>query len=268
MFGWLRRLFRIEDDGHDDFFEMVDTLNANAHGGKPERIERTLGSLPVRSGALWLADPQRYAPLVVPNVPDTAASISARLWKYPSGAETVVGFRLEFDVASEVDSRRVVGEVGIDSAKLVVADKAGIDAHWTEVGPERTGVIGTAPDDAVLQLLVKKFKLKARRVNPVRAEVIGPVSEELEKKIDEYLQTIPKYAAYSFCHFRVETNNSFDRCNRLRLPWAFLPVGNGPDPLMFVCGTGRGDGRYQVYGDFAGDVLKRLSITFVDDPPS
>lgn len=266
MFDWLRRVFgRSDRDERQRFFETIDALNAEAGGGKPVATTRSLGRLKLRSGTLALGDPQYVPGLEVPNVAADEVEISASLWRYPSGGETVTALTLNLGGPMDGTAQRKVGEVRIDSAKLVVADKADIDEHWTETGKDRIGVISTAPDDTVLRLLTKRFKLKTRRVNVVRAEVVGPVSEQLASEIEGFLKADPKYADYPFMYFRVETNNSFDRANHMDGAWQFMPVGNSPAPLMFVCGTGRGDGCYDVLGQFDGDVPGMLSIKFIDD---
>jgi hypothetical protein len=265
MFDWLRRLSgRSDGDERQRHFETLDTLNAEAGKGEPVAIKKSLGRLKLRSGTLVLGDPQYLPGLEVPNVAFDEVEISASLSRYPSGNETVAALRLALGEMSGGGSRRKVGDVGIDSAKLVVADKSDIEEHWTETGKDRIGVISTARDDTVLRLLTKLFKLKTVRVNPVAAEVIGPVSEELASEIEDYLKADAKYADFPFMHFRVQTNNSFERVNYMTKAWEFMPVGNQPAPLMFVCGTGRGDGRYDVEGQFDGDVLRALTITFIE----
>jgi hypothetical protein len=203
--------------------------------------------------------------LEVPNIDADEVAISASLRQYPSGAPMVTALRLDLGEATGNGDRRKVGEVGIDSATLVVADKADIEEHWTETGTDRIGVISTARDDTVLRLLTKRFKLRTVRTNPIRAEVVGPVSEQLEAEIEGFLKADPKYAAFPYMHFRVETNNSFERTNLASKAWDFIPVGNNPEPLMFVCGTGRGDGCYDVLGHYDGDIPRALTITFIED---
>jgi hypothetical protein len=135
MFDWLRRVFgRSDADERQRLFSTLDALNAEAGGGEPVATRRSLGRLKLRSGTLALGDPQYVPGLEVPNVAADGVEISASLWRYPSGAETVTALRLTFGEQRGGDSRRKVGEVGIDSAKLVVADKADIEEHWTETG--------------------------------------------------------------------------------------------------------------------------------------
>lgn len=266
MLDWFRRMFRRSDDEERQrFLETIDALNAEAGGGKPTVTQRFLGNLRLRSGTLVLGDPQYLPSLEVSNIAATEVGISARLWQYPSGSATVSALTLRLGDETSTSSRRKIGDVGIDSAKLVVVDKADLEEHWTEIGKDRIGVITTAPDDTVLRLLTNRFKLKTVRVNRVRAEVVGPVSESLEKEIEEYLKTNPKYANNTFLYFSVQTNNSFDRVNFMNKPWGFIPVCNADAPLMFVCDTGRGDGVYDVECGFAGEVPCALSITFIED---
>jgi hypothetical protein len=265
MFDWLRRVFgQSAGDDRQRFFETLDALNAEEGGGEPVTATRSLGRLKLRSGTLALGDPQCVPDLEVPNVAANEVEISASLWRYPSGAETVTALRLGLGQQTDGCTRRKVGEVGIDSAKLVVADKADIQEHWTETGNDRIGVISTAPDDTVLRLLTKRYKLKTVRMNPARAEVIGPVSEQLAAEIEGFLKADPEYADHPFMYFHVQTNNSFDRANYLSDAWEFMPVGNTPEPLMFVCGTGRGDGCYDIQGQFDGHIPRELTVTFIE----
>jgi hypothetical protein len=266
MFNWLRGLLRPSDgDERERFFETIDALNAEAGGGEPVTTSRNLGRLRLRSGTLALGDPQYVPGLEIPNIVADEVAISASLRRYPSGLATVTALKITLGEPTSGGSRRKIGEVGIDSAKLVVADKADLEEHWTEVGKDRIGVIPMAPDDTVLRMLAKRFKLKTVRVNIARAEVVGAVSESLANEIDDFLKSNSKYAKYPFMHFYVQTNNSFDRANHLAKAWDFLPIGNADTPLMFVCGTGRGDGCYDVECTFAAGVPRVLSISFIDE---
>jgi len=266
MFDWLKRIFgQSDDDERQRFFGMIDALNAEAKGGAPTTIGRQLGTLSIRSGVLAFGDPQYLPSLELPNIDTDEVSICVKLWQYPSGGATVIGLTIELGNGSQCDEPRKIGELGIDSAALVIADKSDIDEHWTETGKDRIGVISTAPDDTLLRKLKKRFKLKTVQINPVRAEIVEPVSGSLEKEIEDYLKSIPEYAQFPFMHFHVQTNNSFDRANYVDKPWDFMPVGNDDSPLMFVCGTGRGDGCYDVQCRYSGDVPRSASINFIED---
>jgi len=268
MFDWLRRIFgRSDEHKLGRFVQLVDDLNVEAGGGEPIVTEEFLGFLQLRSGTLVLGDPQ-WMPspsIEVPNLSASEAAVSARLWCYPSGMQRIVSLKLEFADGPSGAFCRKIGEVGIDSAKLVAADKLDIEEHWTRAGEERVGVISTAPDDTVLRLLTRHFNLKTVRINPVRAELVDPPSEELAHAIENYLKSIPKYSEYPFLYFHVQTNNSFERANFMNKEWDFIPVGNESHPLMFVCGTGRGDGVYDVLCEFSGETPLVLSIKFIKE---
>ena len=148
---------------------------------------------------------------------------------------------------------------------MVVADKSDIEVHWTETGPARIGVISTAPNDTVLRLLQRRFSIKTIQVNVVRAEIVGPVSEALENEIKDYLKSKPEFAEFPFLYFRVETSNSFERAIEVDSAWDLIPIGNESEPRMLVCATGRGDGLYDVYAEGEGDVLRAVSIDFIND---
>lgn len=160
MFEWLRRILRqSDDDERQRFFAMIDSLNAKAAGGNPKRTKHKLGKLAIRLRTLVLGDPLCLPYLEIPNFSADEVSISARLWQYPSGA--VIVTKLTIYTAGEVrmDSHRKIGAVGIDGARIVVADKADIHEYWTETGKDRIGVICTARDDALLRKLRKRFHL-------------------------------------------------------------------------------------------------------------
>ena len=263
MFDWFRRIFAgSEEQKRREFDALVDNLSSRK--GKPTVVEQRLGAIPLRSGTLTMGDPQNPLDLEVQNIEASEAGVWVKLWNYSTGAQMVAGLILRFGEEGTVGSRRKIGEVGIDSAKIVLADKADIEEHWAEVGPARIGVISTAPDDTVLRLLQQRFKLKTIQVNEVRAEIVGPVSQSLEKEIQDYLKSKPEYADYLFLYFRLETSNSFDRTLDVGT-LDLIPVGNTSEPLMFVCNTGRGDGLYDVYGEFDGDVPRAVSIDFIDE---
>jgi hypothetical protein len=260
----LNAFFKHQREG-PDLLETVDALNAASGGGEPTTVDKVLGKLAVPSGTLILGDPQYLPQFEVPGIVDEEVEISAQLWQYPSGAAMVTAVLLKFGDGVYNGPPESIGRIGIDSAKLVVADKAELEEHWTQMGEDRIGVISTARDDRLLRMLTKRFGLKTVRKNPIRAEVVGEVSQQLATDIETFLKTMPEYAKFPFMHFHVQTNNSFDRVNYLRESWSFIPVGNSDLPLMFICETGRGDGCYNVQCGYAGGVPRLVSIQFIDD---
>lgn len=268
MFGRLQRLFqRTRNVEREQFVQSIDELNARTLGGAPAVVNRRLGELPLRSGAIIIGDPQYVPGLEVADIAASQVAFSANLRRYPNGSEAVMSLALHFGDESEFlgGERRKIGEIAIDSAKLVIADKLDFEESWTDVGPDRIGVISTAPDDTVLRLLTKRFKLKTVRRHRVRTEIVEPVSAELEREITTFLEADPKYGRWPFLYFRVQTNNSFERANFCTAAYQLLPIGRNASPLMLVCETGHGDGSYDVEGVFDGAILKSIFIRFIKD---
>ncbi len=252
---------RKEDDERQEFLASIDALNAEAGGGEPVVSTKRLGRLKLRSGTLYFADPMFMLGQEVPNIAADAVEIWATLWQYPSGAATVAALRLNLSETSATGAPRKLGEFGIDSAKVAIADKADVDEHWTETGNDRIGVT----NDIVLRLLTERFQLETIRVGEFESEVVGPVSEELAAEIEAFFNTDPVYSVWPALYFRVQTNSSYERAEAMRGAWEFMPVGNNPEPLMFDCQTGRGDGGYEILGEFAGETLCALTVTFIEE---
>jgi len=203
--------------------------------------------------------------LVVSNLANDQVSIELDILRYPDGAARVKRLRVSSAPAAKVDAPVMIGEIGIDSAKVCVADGVAAVEHWAQVGKDRIGIIRTASGQKFHRRLKKRFKLKTVQVNGFQAEVVDPVSEELESEIAEYLRSVSEYSKFPFMYFRVQTNDSFDRVNWMSDEWGFLPVGNCPDPLMFACGTGRGDGAYEVFASLNNALTHSLAIDFMSD---
>lgn len=267
MFDWIRRAIWGDDEAskRQEFIGMVDDLNAQSGGGRPTCSDALLGELRLPSRCLILGDPQYLPQIEVANTASAMASISARLQRYPSGASTVAALNVRFGERQDSSQRRLIGQLAIDSAKVVLTDKADFNEHWTDVGKDRIGVISTVQDKSLLKDLTRRFQLRTTQVNQIRAEIVGAVAQELEGRILDYLKTIPRYADFPFMYFRVQTNNSFDRVNYMPTSWGLLPVGNRDEPVMFACETGRGDGTYDIFGEYRGDQVEEVSVVFIEE---
>ncbi len=249
-----------------DFFRRVDDLNSGVHGGEPTIRYGEIGELPLPSGTLVLGDPMFGPPDVqIENIRSRRVTLSVEIWEYPDGGVLNRRLDFEFEPGRDPNVRRTVGTIGVDSAAIVVGDRHELQAHWLEVGPERIGVVSTARNHRVANLLKKRFRLKLRQVAAYKAEIVGPVSEELEAEITAYLETFPEYADNSFVYFRVDTIDTCQRAQRAAHPGGFIPIGSQPEPRMLVCQTGRGDGQYEVICEYDGDIPCRASITFIED---
>lgn len=232
--------------------------------GKPRYRWRDLGEVRVSSRCIVLADPQYIdEPLRVPDVPNGRYPVKGDLLCYPEGGCRVANVSIKF-AADRPDTSESLGQVAVDSARIIIADAEDCKRHWTETGSDRIGVILIAKNDNVLRLLQQRFGFQVVRVSGIRAEIVGPVSESLERDILAYLTSFPEYAQFPYMHFYVQTNNTFERMNFLDEKWATVPIGNSEEPKLFTCETGWGDGCYEVRGYRCQGQLVSLEIPFMD----
>ncbi len=160
MLNWLRRMWPVSnEEKRRRFLEEVDAFNARLYGGPPTVVRQFLGHLKLRSGTLVLGDPLHLPAVEVPDIPSPEVAISARLWRYPSGMERVMSLTMKFADQASTGESRLIGDFDVDSAKLVVIDKADFEEHWIREEKDRIGVILTAHDDEVLPFLTSTFAL-------------------------------------------------------------------------------------------------------------
>src|SRR4051812_6497481 len=124
-------------------------------------IRRAVGALAVPSGAIVLGEIMWPPDLVVDGVTTPTIDVSIKTCD-----RRVAALILTMGPDAAVEARRSVGRIDIDSARMLVADKDAVAQHWTDVGPNRVGVMLTT----VEPLLKKRFKLRTTRVNAVRTE--------------------------------------------------------------------------------------------------
>lgn len=263
MLNWIFNRF---SKPKENIFQLVDRLNARARGGAPKAEFGHLGTLFVPSLSLTLDDPM-YLPqgLTIDNLASAKASFDAEIWRYPSGAITIKSLHIRFSEATEFQEHKEVGALSIDSATVVAADTEAIRDNWTETGLDRIGVISTVRNQELHRDLKKRFKLQTKQVFVTRAETVQPVSPELEAEITRYLESNPEYAESAYMYFHVQTNNSCDRAVMKEEVWANMPIGNQPEPLMFACSTGRGDGHYPTRASLIDSQVHSLDIPFITD---
>lgn len=156
MFEWLLRLFGNPSADlptpvgpREPAVTPVEVDSSPADTVQPEPpviVERHLDDLPVPSGAIVFADP-KYAPeVVLRRIPRGTISISATLQEYASGEAKVLGLAIRTGNRPLKGLRRKIGEIAIDSGRLVIADRAGYEAHWTDMAKERLGVLASGDE--------------------------------------------------------------------------------------------------------------------------
>ena len=153
----------------------------------------------------------------------------------------------------------------MDSATVVAVDADVYEQHWKEVGSERIGQIGIPEHRKIARLIEKRFGLKSRQVNVVVSEFEEPISEELEKEIQAYLQTFPEYAEHTFFYFRVKTMNTFERISEAMRErrWAEVVLDEVSGASLLAFSSGFGDGRYPVEGLYNSGELAGVEVEFI-----
>ena len=225
----------------------------------------TIGEVHCRSGTILLADPMLiFDPVRVEGVPAGQVPVVAELIRYPEGGVRVAMVRLCVR-EGEPDSRRALGEVGVDSAKVVAVDARTQEDCWKEVGPDRIGHTSGPDHRKIARMIAKRFNLRDREVNFISSEFLEPISEELEAEITAYLQTFPEYAEFTFIYFRIRTNCTTERIadamtERL---WCGLELGSDPGERLLAITSGFGDGRYTVEGLYSGGELLAAEVRFI-----
>jgi hypothetical protein len=225
----------------------------------------TIGEVQVLSGVLLLADPMHiYDPIRIEGVPQGQVPVRAQVICYPEGGQRIAKVGFTFQPGAP-EKRQALGTIGVDSAKVIAVDADVYQRHWKEVGSERIGHIGIPEHRKVARLIEKKFGLKSWQVNPITSEFEGSISEELEARIVEYLQTFPEYAEFTYMYFSVKTMNTFEciqEAMRDRL-WTevILDESSGARLLAFV--SGFGDGSYPAEGLYSSQGIVGAEIELI-----
>ncbi|MCC9604523.1 hypothetical protein LOC68_27600 [Blastopirellula sp. JC732] len=224
-------------------------------------VHRYIGELPLPSRVLLLADPKNLPGLSVTGFGGEAAYLFMTQESTPPRYGRVHSVRVMFETADEVRRRRL-GEVPIDTARLVLVDQGNYDRDWNEEGPMRRGIIVTRNSDDLIEELHESLGVEIEGTFSGYPCIKGPVSEELEAEIRAYIASNPKYPDY-FTHFEIATDSSLERA--LCPEDGLQPIADRPKGLFFVCGAGYGDGTYDVIGEFANERLVALEINFLTE---
>ncbi|QDT75238.1 hypothetical protein [Lacipirellula limnantheis] len=157
-----------------------------------------------------------------------------------------------------------VGKVGVDMARIVVADCADFLNYSEAEGPERIGCVSTARENRVKSLLSERFKLTFYRFNIVTARCREPINDDLKNQILAYLRSFPEYARNTHIHFYVETCSTWDRVNRFNKPFGMLPIDSKKSASLAVIESGFGDGVYPIYARRGSGGATEVEVHFHD----
>jgi hypothetical protein len=220
------------------------------------------------SGTLLLDDPAFwYGPVQLQKVAIGRLPVHADVLQYSKDHFRVAKVSLEF-APGQLGSRELVGEVGVDSASVVIIDALTRDNFWKEEGAARLGVFSSPNHRKVAELVSKQFGVRSIPINAVRSEMAAPVTPELENQITEYLKTIPEYADYPFIYFRVETKNTYELLGDRLLkapPWCELILDDQSGANCIAFESGFGDGKYPVWGYLNDGQLVKAEIEFIEN---
>jgi hypothetical protein len=232
----------------------------------PRVADGMIAELSVPSGTLLLGDPMHfYAPVRVEGIPTDTVPVRGWVIRYPEGGVRLARVGLTFRPDAP-DSRRTLGEIHVDSAKVVAVDAEAHERYWQHVGPERIGHITLLDEGRVVRLLEKQFGLKTRVVNEIAAECEAPISEELEARIVAYLQTFSKYAEFPFMYFYIKTMNTVDRISEAMLQdglWSEVVLDEASGARLLAFSSGFGDGTYEVEGLYHAGDLVGVEVEFI-----
>jgi len=230
----------------------------------PTVYQQVIGQLQCRSHVLLLADPAIFHTVRVEGIPTGIYPVHACSIRYPEGGERIAKIAIRFQ-PGDARERRRLGSIAVDSAMVVALDEQTFQAHWKEVGAERIGRTGVFYHRQVAKLISDKFELEWREIDSVSAEFSQPISEELEKRITDFLKTIPECADYPFMFFHVATGNSADRVFEAMRDrsWCEVVLDSASGAHLLAMSSGFGDGQYEVEGLYEGGELRSVEVEFI-----
>ncbi|HEV7278855.1 MAG TPA: hypothetical protein VGN57_01475 [Pirellulaceae bacterium] len=242
--------------------------------------KRIVGSLELPSGVVVLMDPcsdsvvevsgfvERRAIVVVEEFHDPVEEM-----RNPSFNAVLRRIELVFDPDAPVDKTRKLGALEIESARIAAADRDDWKRHRQEVGPLRELRMNARfdPDGKIRFAIMNEFGVAWRAIDLHR--LVYAATRPVEQ--DEYVAmqragwlaagNAPPvdeiYPSFGLTHV---TGSTFDRMNEFR-GIGFLPIGDPEGPAAFLGLSGRGEGTYEVVGQFAEDRIVRVEIRFRED---
>jgi hypothetical protein len=214
---------------------------------------------------MLLADPQWSSTVEVRDIPPDRHPAIVETLDNGQGDCRVAKLAFQFTEGGD-GAPTVVGKVGIDTATLVAVDEGHRNRYWTETGPDRIGVVPIRKKGDIIALLKERFGLDCVPVGRVRANVVQPISVELEDEIGAYLKTIPEFAKYPRMFFRVQTNNTLERVMDTK-SWSLLTLDKASCAQLVAVTTGFGDGNYPVNVYSRDGKTSRVEVTFIEHDP-
>ena len=242
--------------------------------------KRVVGSLDLPSGVALLMDPCSDGVVEVSGFVERRATVIVEEFHDPVGEMRNSSFNaslrrieLVFDPDAPADKTRKLGALEIDSARIAAADRKDWNVHRQDVGPLRELRMNARfdPEGKVRFAIMKEFGVAWKAIDlhrtiyaatrPVEHDEyeamrrVGWIAAGNEPPVDDV------YPNFGLTHV---TGSTFDRMNEFR-GTGFLPIGERKGPRAFVGLSGRGEGTYEVVGQFAEGRLIRVEIRYLKD---
>jgi hypothetical protein len=234
----------------------------------PTFSQTAIGDLPVPSGKVLIVDPMFLDPSdttsgVTIDVPVSKIAVQGQIIRYPEGGNRVAGIGLFFGEPPP-DSRRCLGQVSVDSARVVLVDPVAVSRYWKKVGPERLGRIGIPNGEPMARQIAKQFALTPR-FDGFFWEFAEPIPERLEEQIRVYLETLPEDTGFAHYFFHVETRNTHDQIRETMSEqrWCEFVLDEASGASLLAVTSGFGDGRYEVEGLYRSGQLIGVEVEFI-----
>ena len=273
MFPWIRSFIGgTASRSHRSFYKSISDLNAAANGGAIEKRNHVVGTLGLPSGVTLLMDPCFDSVVEASGFVERRAAVSVEEWRYPNGHAVLGMLELVFDPSAVIDEIRTLGSVGINSARIAVADRDDWKLHRQEIGPLREVRMHAGFDlnGKVRTAIAKRFGIAWSTTDH---PMIYVASRPVEQSEYEAMRRVGGKAAgneplmggfYPCLGLTHVTGSTFDRMNDSE-GIGFVPIGEPSGPVAFVGPSGMGDGTYDVVGRFAENRMIGVEIRFLGD---
>lgn len=227
-------------------------------------INSACEELPFHSGEVMVTDPVSGDGVVASVTPGTIAKFSFAMGpsmllrfegKLPPGlllAPEPVALRIDFDTTSKATERKLLGEVGVDSAMILVCDPADIE----DLPNEALFIFEEDSQRPITRALERNFHLALRPAYDGVTEVLGADLATLHGSMCEFMRRQLKEDPESVILYENEYNLYERAIDADYYDSNLVLLG---DSSGFLICTG-GDGSFPVFADCIDDSVVRLWV--------
>ncbi len=208
--------------------------------------EECAGHLLVPSGVLALQDPATGSDVEL----QVGANATVK-FTYLYSERDVAGLELVLLPRATCQEFRLLGQVGVDSAQILIADR-----HVVESYPEQTVFLKAGKDQLpVIKKVINHFRLRTVKLAEECLEVLADDCQKLIDEISEFIRSKLRLNPEDYVHLE-EGDVRWERCCQVAWTGGLFSFG---ESLAFLCNTG-GDGRFQVIGGYERDRLVKIWV--------